>query len=1008
MSTRHWLAALAFCSAVYAAEHRGVVKFGPVPLPGATVTASEGGKQFTTITSQEGNYSFPELAEGKWRIRVEMLCFEPSEREVTVGSSAPAAEWELKLLPFEQIAAAAPPQPAETETPPRAAEQPRNAKAGKSARQQPANTPSDFQRTDLNASAAPPADDVPGAVSERPAEGFLINGSVNNGLSSPFAQAAAFGNNRPGRRSLYNGSLGLIFGNSFWDARAFSLTGQDTPKPASTRAQGLLSFGGPLKIPGLIPRNGPNITLNYQWTRNRNATTNTARVPTAADRSGDFSGQAPVIDPESGAPFAGNVVPTSRIAPQARALLGFYPAANFEGGRYNYQVPLAGSTHQDDLQARANKFISRNSFSGQFALQSVRADSTNLFGFLNTTGSTGINTSANWNRRLNPRSSANLSARFSRFSNRVTPFFANRLNVSEQAGITGNNQEPANWGPPALTFSSGIATLNDVQSSLTRNQTAGVSGSVFWAYRSHNITAGAGFGRQQFNLLSQQDPRGAFTFTGAAAGNDFAGFLLGIPDASSIAFGNADKYFRALSYDGYVNDDWRASASVSVNAGLRWDYYAPITERYGRLVNLDTTAGYAESAPVVASKPSGPLTGQRYPDSLIRPYRRAFQPRIGISWRPLLASSVVVRAGYGVYSDASIYLPIASRMAQQSPLSKSLSVENSAANPLTLANGFNPGPRTTANTFAANPGLRPGYSQNWQLSVQRDLPGSMVVIATYLGLKGTHTQQQFLPNTYPIGAHDPCPACTAGYTFLTSDGNSTRQSGQLQLRRRLRSGFAAELSYSFSKSIDNGAAAGSGQAATVIAQDWRNLDAERGLSSFDQRHRLSVQMQFTSGMGLGGGTLLGGWQGGLFKDWTLATQINAGSGLPLTPVYMTAVRGTGVTGVIRPDYTGAPLYSAPPGLFLNPAAVTAPAPDRWGNAGRNSITGPSQFALNASLARTFRLSDRISADFRLDSTNALNHVTFPSWNTLVTSAQFGLPVTANPMRSMQSTMRVRF
>ncbi len=88
--------------------------------------------------------------------------------------------------------------------------------------------------------------------------------------------------------------------------------------------------------------------------------------------------------------------------------------------------------------------------------------------------------------------------------------------------------------------------------------------------------------------------------------------------------------------------------------------------------------------------------------------------------------------------------------------------------------------------------------------------------------------------------------------------------------------------------------------------------------------------------------------------------------------------------------------------------MRAPAPGLWGNAGRNSITGPGQFSLNASLARTFRLGDRISADFRLDATNALNHVTFPSWNTLATSAQFGLPVTANPMRSVQSTMRVRF
>ena len=316
MSIRYCVALAAVCSLVSAAEHRGIVKFGPVPLPGATVTATGGGKQFTTITDQQGNYSFPDLPDGTWKIRVEMLCFAPLERQVAVAPAATASEWDLKLLPFDQIVASAPvPAQAPEAAPPQQADKPRRN------RQQPANTPSAFQRTDLNASADSPqaeaaAPDPPGEFSQSPSDGFLINGSVNNGLASPFAQAGAFGNYRPGRRSLYNGSLGLIFGNSFWDARAFSLTGQDTPKPAYTRAQGLLSFGGPLKIPRLIPRDGPNVTLNYQWTRNRNATTSTARVPTAAERRGDFSQPVtatgrPVIvtDPDSGAPFAGNMVP---------------------------------------------------------------------------------------------------------------------------------------------------------------------------------------------------------------------------------------------------------------------------------------------------------------------------------------------------------------------------------------------------------------------------------------------------------------------------------------------------------------------------------------------------------------------------------------------------------------------------------------------------------------------------------------------------------------------------
>src|SRR5208283_2000278 len=148
--------------------------------------------------------------------------------------------------------------------------------------------------------------------------------------------------------------------------------------------------------------------------------------------------------------------------------------------------------------------------------------------------------------------------------------------------------------------------------------------------------------------------------------------------------------------------------------------------------------------------------------------------------------------------------------------------------------------------------------------------------------------------------------------------------------------------------------------------------------------------------------------GAALKDWTFVVEPTAATGMPLTPVYMATVSGTGVTGTIRPEYTGAPLYSDTGGRNLNPAAYTAPPEGEWGNAGRNSITGPAQFSLDASMARTFRVTDRWNADLRFDATNALNHVTYPAWATAVTSPQFGLPLSANAMRAMQVTLRLRF
>ena len=313
-----------------------------------------------------------------------------------------------------------------------------------------------------------------------------------------------------------------------------------------------------------------------------------------------------------------------------------------------------------------------------------------------------------------------------------------------------------------------------------------------------------------------------FTFTGAATqgaasgaavgGDDFADFLLGVPDTSSIAFGNADKYFRESVYDAYITDDWRVNPQFTLNAGIRWEYGAPITELYGRLVNLDIASGFSAAAPVVGIDPRGSLTGQSYPDSLLRPDRRGIEPRVGIAWRPISGSSLLVRAGYGIYDDTSVYQTIALQMAQQAPLSKSLSVQNSAACPLTLANGFNTCPSITPDSFAVDPNFRVGYAQNWQLSVQRDLPGSLQLVATYLGIKGTRGMQEFLPNTFPAGAANPCPACPAGFAYLSSNGNSTRESGQVQLRRRLHNGLTATALYTFSKSIDDDSALG-GQGA---------------------------------------------------------------------------------------------------------------------------------------------------------------------------------------------------
>ena len=1015
-----WLALSAFA---LASPYHGVVTFGGLPLPGAAITATQGTKTFTAVSDQAGVFAFDDLADGKWTLDIAMQCFAPVHAEVTIAPNTTAASWELKLLPTEQIAAGLQPITPVIEATPAPAAPEAATRKTKQAQSNVLKGPQEPPK--------PPSDE-----NEQSADGFLMQGSVNNAATSIYSTSPAFGNTRSGGRSLYTGGFTAILDNSALDARPYSLSGIEAAKPAFGDFTGIAALQGPIRIPHVLPR-GPNFFLSYQWTRNSNSIINTGLVPTADERNGNLAGvvnsagqPVTIYNPATGKPYANNQIPVSA---QAAALLKLYPLPNIQNiANYNYQTAALGSNHQDGLQLRLNESLGRNYLWGRFGFQDSRAQNVNLFGFVDSTDTLGIDSEIHWSRWMRGIS---LSAdyTFSRQRTEVTPNFAERENVSGAAGIGGNNQDPTNWGPPALSFSSGFAGLGDANSAFNRNRTDAVSVSADLYRRKHFITLSGDFRKQEYNNLAQQNPRGGFAFTGAATtqpggapsatGSDLADFLIGIPDTSSIAYGNADKYLREPVYDLYVQDDWRMLPTLSIKAGIRWDYSAPITELFGRLVNLDVASGFTSVAPVIGNNPVGPVTGEHFPSSLIRPDRRMIQPRIGIAWRPIPASTVVIRSGYGIYADSSVYQNIVMQMTQQAPLSRSLSVENSAACPLTLANGFVSCSTTTADTFGIDPNFRIGYAQMWNLDAQRDLPFAFQATASYSGIKGTHAAQEILPNSYPLGAANPCPSCSSGFIYETSGGNSIRHAGRFQLRRRLRSGFTATATYTYAKSIDDaaylggqgnpGASGGSPSSGLTtpsasVAQNWRNPRAERSRSAFDQRQLFGLQARYTSGEGLHGGTLLGGWRGRALKEWTLLGTLSFGTGLPETPLYSAAVPGTGFSNIIRPNLTGAPIYSSSANTHLSAAAFSAPTNGQWGTAGRNSINGPNPFSFDSSLGRTFRPYGKTSLDVQLISTNTFNRASFSSWNSNVLSAQFGEPASAGAMRSLQIKTNLRF
>ena len=965
-----FLLALGQPAVAAASDYFGRVTFNGLPVPGVTVTATRDDQRTTATTNQDGIYHLVDLADGLWTLTLEMFGFETIRREITVPANGDPPPDPLTVRTFDELTRELP----------------------------AARTFDDDARDDEPLELTVLA----GVGGMGAADGLLINGSLNNGASTPFALPRGIGNNRPRPPGVYSYAAGLQFGNAAWDARPHSLIGSQSARPSYSNIQALGTFQGPVRVPWL--RNAITLTLGYQGASTTNVTTQSSRVPTDLERGGDFSQTLnargePVhlVEPVTGQPFAGNAIPEGRISPQAAALLAYYPRAQ-GAGRFNYEAPILNVARQASVRTSGAYTIrGDNRINGGVSYQRGSGATTTVFGFEDRRRSSGLDPQVSLSLRPARNMTLNVRYQYSRSVSETIPHFANRENVSGLAGIVGNDQDPRNWGPPSLAFASDVAGLSTGRYLSTTAQ-AHVWAADWSRFRGpHNVAAGGEVRAHLNDVFGQQDPHGAFGFTGAGTGVDLGDFLLGLPHTSSIAFGNPEKQFRGRAYAAYATDDWRVSPSLTLTFGGRWEYETPISEAGGRLANLEVAPGFTAVSPVVGT-------------TLVRPDRSGLQPRIGVAWRPTLGS-LVLRGGYGIYRSTNVYQSIATLLAAQPPFSTAFNIASDPANPLTLANGFRqagPADAGPINTFAVDPDFRVSSAHTWQVSVQRDLPGQLSLLGTYLGTRGTNLMQMLLPNTYPGGAVNPCLACPSGFRYLTSNGRSMRHSGQIQVRRRLSGGFTAATEYTLAKSMDNAAAfGGASLEGSALVQNWLDPEAEYARSSFDQRHLLTASVDYTTGSGIAGGTLLEGWAGRLVKDWTFTARFSTGSGLPLTPVYFAPVGRTGVTGSLRPDLTRIPNDPAP-GTYANPGAFAAPAPGTWGNAPRNSITGPRTVTLDAAVARTFRVNSRLSLDWRIDATNVLNRVTYAAVNTLITSPQFGLPNRVNEMRKIRASLRVRF
>jgi trimeric autotransporter adhesin len=1093
----------------------GTVKSGRTPLPGVAVTAANTltGKKFSSATAIDGSFVFKGVPRGRYVVKIEFMGFATVTQEVVLNPENPAGKVEAELVLASRQ------QEEQANRASAAANAGRgfqsvavegglanlggtgngggNGSAG-------ANDLSSLPMSGAGADMATESVSIAGAQGRSQDFGNGSEDDLQNRIQEFRDRAQQQGGNqfgpmgagggpgggfgggpggggggpiamgRFGRNFNLNQPHGFLYvqdDNADLDARPYSLNGLPLPQSDYNQLKVGAFIGTPLRIPGLFDWSKTTfITFGWYGVRGSTPYDALSTVPTTAERVGNFSGLtengAPITiyNPQTGMPFADNMIDPSLITAQAKALLAYIPLPNMPGTLQNYQYVTTNEANTDNISFRLiENFLAnngtqpnqrgggagggrggggggrgrpRNNLAIGFNFTRNNSDVVNPFPSLaGHTDTQGWNGNARWTYG---KGKITNSLSFTYNHNRTSTInqYSGVTDVSGEAGIqTPVPSIPFNWGLPGISFNS-YTGFNDPTPSRELDQTYTISDQIVWTHGKNNWRFGGDYRRILQGFRSAQNSQGSFIFTGFATaeylpgnttavpgtGNDFADFLLGLPQQTSLQASTTAYEFRANSFDGYAQDDWRVLPNLSLNLGARYEYNGPFIETGNQIANLDvnfnpqSVVGY-----LVLPGQSGPFFGG-YPDALVRPSKNDWAPRIGLAWKPM--KDTVVRAGYGINYNLSQYSTFVRDFAFQPPFAITQTnsvpdVESAASSPLSLMNGF-PGNTSSevTNNYGLDPNYRLGYVQIWNVDIQRQLPGNVQLNVGYNGAKGTHldTQRALIPT---CEATESCAANEASAPFIydSSEGNSILHAGTVRIRKRMSKGFAVSGVYVFSKSIDDASSIGGG--SVVVVQNPFDILAERALSTFDQKHNFTGNWIYDLPFGdnrrfLSKGAIshvLGGWQ------WSGGFTI--ASGLYYTPRVLgqTTDIDRGVSGSIRANVVaGEPFGVANPTTkeWFNTAAFcitgqpTCAGPAVYGDAGRDIIEGPAQFTFNSAINKTIAIRESRSLELRLQATNIFNTPYFSGLNTTVNSLTFGQVTGVSNMRRITMVVRFRF
>ncbi|HEY3379328.1 MAG TPA: TonB-dependent receptor [Armatimonadota bacterium] len=828
-----------------------------------------------------------------------------------------------------------------------------------------------------------------------------------------------------------HGSLYEFLRNNKLDARPYFSVATAPLK----RNQFGASLGGPIK------KNRLFFFGNYEGYRQA-ATGNppVGQVFTPDQRNGVFT--TTITDSATGAPFPNNTIPGSRISPISSYILKLVPLPNNPGiptRNFIFSGVPSGHAQRDNGVGRVDYNLDeKNTIYGRYLINDeIGATSPGLPAPANSGGTAltlkAQNVSVSWSHVFNPNLLNTATLGYARYRNRNATLNSFTNNLLTPSGITNTlaDTNPLFWAAPAVSIP-GYIMPNETTPSYRTDNNFQFQESVVWNHGPHTLKFGADL-RSIREYMFYTGGSGGTSFGNAYTGSNVADFLLGYASSVNKTARASDWNTKVPFMAFFAQDDWKVTSRLTVNLGVRYEVEGALRQSGNNWVDWSPALGSMVLSSSIANKQAiqdfytniRPDIKVTFVDKLA-PYdtnKKDFAPRVGLAYQ--LAPNWVIRSAYGMFYSS----PEIQSLASSNDFAPNTLRPVWTADPKVPNLGYNPEGNVSAQQALKNAPLTIfpfisrkfpyGQVHQWNFSVQRQLTHTLVLEALYQGTAGEHLVlfdniDARAPGPGNGQALLPYPGFARIQNFDTY-GHSSYHGAAVKLEQRLSNGISYLISYTRSKSLDNG----SGFISNRSWVDPNNKNAGKGPSDFNVPQRFSAAYEYTLPFGKGHHVL--GSAGGAVDRFVSGLGVRGvtvfQNGLPQSPSMNLSRIGTCATACsARPDRVGdgnldsgvrtIDHYYDVTAFQLLPAGGVAA---RVGNAGRNILTAPGINNFDLGVFKNTRLTERQALEFRWEMFNAFNHTQFggPGVN-LESPASFGVVTSTAPPRIMQFVLRYSF